>query len=131
MVEGIRSNKVCGRLLRLGTEIALKKALDICKQTSMTEKKMNNWQCDEKRCSMEKTKQDFEDKMKSTSHQTGHPSSCRNCGRQHPSEQCPALGKKCRKCKKKNHWVKCCFSLAPTRIIKAFNKKDPEECYDN
>ena len=39
------------------------------------------------------------------------------------------LLEKCRKCKKKNHWVKFCLSSTPTRIIKAVNKEDSENCY--
>ena len=77
----------------------------------------------------QKTKQEFGDKRKSTSHQTGNPSNCRNCGRQHPPKQCPAFGKECRKCKKKNHWAKFCLSSTPTRIIKVVNKEDSEERY--
>ena len=73
----------------------------------------------------QKTKQEFRDKRKSASHQTGNPSSCRNCGHQHP----PKLGKECRKCEKKNHWAKFCLSSTPTRIIKAVNKEDSEERY--
>ena len=41
----------------------------------------------------QKTKQEFGDKRKSASHQTGNPSNCRNCGRQHPPKQCRAFGR--------------------------------------
>ena len=62
IVEGIRSDKVRDRLLRLSPEITLQKALDICRadevtrqqMKSITEKKIRNWQCDEKSCSLEK-----------------------------------------------------------------------------
>ena len=38
---------------------------------------------------------------------------CPNCGRQHDmqkKEQCPAFGKSCRKCKKRNHFAVKCWS---------------------
>ena len=36
IVEGIRSDKVCDRFLRLGPEITLQKALDICSTDEVT-----------------------------------------------------------------------------------------------
>ena len=33
---------------------------------------------------------------------------CGNCGCSHLPKQCPAHGKECFKCKKKNHFSKCC-----------------------
>ena len=41
---------------------------------------------------------------------------CSNCGRRHPdSQRCPALGKTCRKCQKKNHFAAKCRSTR-TRV---------------
>ena len=36
--------------------------------------------------------------------------SCRNCGRKHMIGECPAYGKTCNSCHKKNHFEKYCFS---------------------
>lgn len=37
---------------------------------------------------------------------------CRKCGRTHEPRNCPAFGKPCRKCKKKNHFAVCCRASA-------------------
>ena len=33
---------------------------------------------------------------------------CGNCGGNHEPRQCPAFGKECSKCRKKNHYARCC-----------------------
>ena len=33
---------------------------------------------------------------------------CRKCGQLHLPRECPAWGKKCRKCRNKNHFTTCC-----------------------
>ena len=33
---------------------------------------------------------------------------CRYCGSNHPPRSCPAYGKSCNKCGRKNHFAKCC-----------------------
>ena len=38
----------------------------------------------------------------------GSRAKCRKCGRIHEPKNCPAYGQVCRKCKKVNHWAKCC-----------------------
>lgn len=35
---------------------------------------------------------------------------CKNCGRCHEKKNCPAFGKVCHKCKKKNHFARFCMS---------------------
>ena len=35
---------------------------------------------------------------------------CSKCGEQHPPRKCKAYGKECFKCKKMNHFAKCCYS---------------------
>jgi len=37
-------------------------------------------------------------------------SDCTNCARQHPPGNCPAFGKICRSCGKRNHFAVCCRS---------------------
>ena len=42
IVEGIRSSKVCDRLLRLGPELTLQKALNICRADEVTQQQMRS-----------------------------------------------------------------------------------------
>lgn len=37
---------------------------------------------------------------------------CRKCGQTHEPRNCPAFGKACRKCKRKNHFAVCCRASA-------------------
>ena len=39
-----------------------------------------------------------------------HSRSCKYCGDTHPKGKCPAYGKTCAKCQKKNHFTKVCQS---------------------
>ena len=39
---------------------------------------------------------------------TNHIDNCRYCGRQHPPRKCPAYGKQCSNCSKKNHFAAVC-----------------------
>ena len=52
------------------------------------------------------------DAFKSKGNQQGPPmiKDCRNCGRSHPRNKCPAYGATCNFCKKLNHYEKVCFA---------------------
>jgi transposase InsO family protein len=41
----------------------------------------------------------------------GSDASCRYCGRTHPKNECPAYGKTCHKCSKKNHFSSVCRAV--------------------
>lgn len=43
-------------------------------------------------------------------------SACRKCGSKHEPKRCPAYGKECRKCKKRNHFAKHCRTKADPSI---------------
>ncbi|KAG1694107.1 hypothetical protein GQR58_006909 [Nymphon striatum] len=49
---------------------------------------------------------------------------CRNCGLDHKSRQCPAFGKQCNKCGKRNHWAKKCRSKESNNIKMAHEIKE-------
>ena len=36
---------------------------------------------------------------------------CRKCGENHPPRKCKAYGEECFKCRKMNHFAKCCTSM--------------------
>jgi hypothetical protein len=41
---------------------------------------------------------------------------CKNCGRTHGPRNCPAFGKECHACKKKNHFAKYCMSTRRKKV---------------
>eukprot|EP00794_Sanderia_malayensis_P014552 gene14552-16054_t len=51
---------------------------------------------------------------------------CKFCNSTHPRGKCPAYGKKCRSCKRKNHFEICC----PHREVKAIAEKS-DDFYDD
>jgi hypothetical protein len=50
---------------------------------------------------------------------------CGNCGKSHPAKECPAFGKKCFKCDKKNHFAKFCKSKKIHAVDKASTDDEP------
>ena len=41
---------------------------------------------------------------------------CHNCGFQHPAKQCPAVGKTCFTCGRRNHFSNCCKNLRKSSL---------------
>ena len=52
-----------------------------------------------------------------------HSSVCQKCGQTHPPRKCPAFGKECGWCKKKNHYAKMCRAKGLDNSTKPHNKK--------
>ncbi|GFT99883.1 uncharacterized protein TNCV_749341 [Trichonephila clavipes] len=52
---------------------------------------------------------------------------CKKCGRKHKPRECPAFGKICAKCKKKNHFAAKCFQC--TKNIHEMNVPEKELVY--
>ena len=46
----------------------------------------------------------------------GQKTACGNCGKNHPPKQCPAYGKVCGKCHKKNHFALVCRSSGDSTV---------------
>ena len=56
---------------------------------------------------------------------------CWNCGyrHDHSKELCPAFGKTCNKCSKKNHFAAKCRSKQATRAIKILDEQDGDQVF--
>ncbi|KAL1447482.1 hypothetical protein WDU94_000605 [Cyamophila willieti] len=54
----------------------------------------------------------------------GSSRSCRKCDTQHNRGRCPAYGKTCGRCMKRNHYTRCCFQ---NKNIQTINIPDNEE----
>ena len=63
---------------------------------------------------------------------------CEFCGHEHDlgkRENCPAFGRTCNKCDKKNHFAKVCFGCAPkptthTRPVYCFKDELSDEVFE-
>ncbi|XP_063965835.1 uncharacterized protein K02A2.6-like [Lytechinus pictus] len=93
IVVGIRDDGTRARLLR-EKDLSLEKAIDICKATEITSQHIAEL----------KPKQNIH-AMQATSM---NRKTCPKCGNKHPPRKCPAYGKECHTCKKKNHFSSIC-----------------------
>ena len=117
IVVGIRDDAVRSRLLR-ETELDLQKTVDICRASEQEEKE---------KIQLVKTSSEKKEKIqlvktfeaKRTGQQRDNQNkkgkstvNCKYCGLSHErdKEKCPAWGKTCRSCGKKNHYAKVCIS---------------------
>nr|XP_022295054.1 uncharacterized protein K02A2.6-like [Crassostrea virginica] len=118
IVCGIKDEVCRARLLR-ESDLTLKKAIDICRAQEMSTKQLKSLKGSEEqavaaiRKSTSSKKFSSSKNTKRTENQRPESSSgksCRNCGRKHMIGECPAYGKTCNSCHKKNHFEKYCFS---------------------
>ncbi|XP_046858591.1 uncharacterized protein K02A2.6-like [Xenia sp. Carnegie-2017] len=120
IVCGINSDAVRKILLR-ETSLTLDKALNICSANELSEqqvKDLTNYQdVDELKArknlktsrgsytNLSQTKEDQHREQRFVL-----KNNCRNCGGKHLPKQCPAFGKICHKCHKKNHFARVCLT---------------------
>lgn len=105
IVSGIRDDQVRSRLLR-ENELTLKRAEEICRAAELSELQLKLIKSDEDSiCSVNasNTKHD-QPQFKNSS------MSCTYCGLRHQPRRCPAYGKLCNNCGRKNHFKSVCRS---------------------
>ena len=108
IVAGIASTTIREKLLDIGDSLTMQKAIEIATTFEATQKQLalmtttGNTSVDALQA-RQKTKS-FQ---KHTNSHNNKP--CRNCGGTHASKQCPAFGKTCLYCKKKNHFAAVCL----------------------
>ena len=124
LVAGIQSDKVRDRLLREGSELTLEKSIDICRSNKVTQQQMKlfHGECEVNSLNKRQAEQNNKNHKRALSSdgkwkgkqrqagntEKGNSEECRNCGRRHEVRNCPAYGKECFKCQKKNHFAKMC-----------------------
>lgn len=113
IVCGVKSDTVRSRLLR-ETDLSLQKAIDICRAAETSSQQMkaiqgatNEGNVDVVRNKSLKSKPHKGSEKKS---QQKMKQNCGKCGYKHEPAKCPAFGKLCNNCKKKNHFAKQCKS---------------------
>ncbi len=122
IVCGIQSDAV--RKILRETGLTLEKALSICNSSELSEQQVKNLADNEdvhevsslrsnesrqdKRIQRQLKKSDSPEQTRES---TGAKviNKCRNCGGKHMPKQCPAFGKTCHNCNKKNHFARVCL----------------------
>ena len=104
-------------LLRKGADLALKKAIDVCRADEATNYEMKiikqEIDVDGVQRNRRRSNNDNRGKMQHTaravtSTTTNNQKKCKYCGKQHLLKQCLAFGQTCRTFSKKNHQANCC-----------------------
>ena len=123
IVGGIKSDKVRQALLK-EYDLDLEKAERICRASETAENQLAIMNDDIEKLSVNNLK--FQN---TNSKKSNGEDSCKFCGRSHRFGKCPAYGKVCAKCKKRNHFANVCLSKSVNEIeeekeVKAINDKD-------
>ena len=122
----------------LDPKITLAKAIDICSDAEASKIRKRNMQPSSKVRSIGRVNFRLTGKsgVQKTAFQSNRQSmiDCRYCGKQHQSRQCPAYGKFCKKCGKKNHFANVCRSSSQKQIKEleadfTGNYSDPHEFF--
>lgn len=105
IVCGIREDQLKGRLLR-ETDLTLEKAIDICRASEITSSQMKALNDEVNVHKVESIKPKKRDTK--SEHTSVMRKECSRCGNKHEYRKCPAYGKTCKSCQKKNHFAKMC-----------------------
>ncbi|XP_064472560.1 uncharacterized protein K02A2.6-like isoform X1 [Ornithodoros turicata] len=97
IVYGVLDRSLRERLLR-EENLTLTKTVQICKAAELTEEHKKIWS---------QTDKSVDSVVKEKRRKYGG-SRCKKCNSNHEPKKCPAYGKVCRKCKKRNHFAVCC-----------------------
>ncbi|GFW20261.1 transposon Tf2-9 polyprotein [Trichonephila clavipes] len=116
IVPGIKDSGLQERLLR-ENNLNIEKAIEIIRAAEASREQIRNMKYHSATINFVKKNQN---KPKTQYN-------CKKCGRKHKPRECPAFGKICAKCKKKNHFAAKCFQS--TKNIHEMNVPENELVY--
>ncbi|XP_077255650.1 uncharacterized protein LOC143893810 [Temnothorax americanus] len=131
IVLRIKDKVLQERLLRV-EDLNLQKAIDYCRAAEVSKVQANSLQGDKAEIdSIRKKVQQKSSKFKGKDAAT---KDCRRCGTNHGLRECPAYGKKCKKCGKLNHYAIGCKVKKIKELTEQTNvqseSKDSSFCID-
>ena len=121
IVFGIKSTKVREKLINEGDDLTLDKCMNIARTYELSQKQLKSMNAGEDpNVYALKSKYPTKQRPSKKTHNTRsfcekskydtHAVKCMKCGYNHAEKPCPALGKKCRYCRKMNHFSKMCLA---------------------
>ena len=109
IVTGLRDHGHRERLLREST-LTIQKAIDICRTNEMAVSRRHKM---EESSTIQFTRKEKKGGPRENTRRNPRPTRlCKYCGDTHAAANCPAYGKTCPKCNKKNHLAKVCQSTS-------------------
>ena len=102
IVFGVTDIRLKERLLRESSELTLEKAASLCRAAEASAKQLKELR------KQNADSHEPEVHVVKTSSRGDVPVDCTECGTRHAIRSCPAFGKSCHKCKKKNHFARMC-----------------------
>ncbi|KAL3843030.1 hypothetical protein ACJMK2_020987, partial [Sinanodonta woodiana] len=128
IVLGTRDSGARSRMLR-EPDLTLEKAVDMCRASEIADSQMRKLSSTEEVNYASKKKVKHETKKRTS--EMEEQSNCRYCGGTHAKRECPAYGKVCSKCKKKNHFAKVCLqsSTPKVNIVEETDSSSDESIY--
>ena len=107
IVLGVNNTKTRERSLRV-SDLTLQKALDVVRSAEATDMQMKELESDSSLHGIGREKDKSTDKKTPSDNEEKRPPSkkfnCWNCGTRHGARKCPAYGKKCNYCQRRNHF---------------------------
>ena len=120
IVCGTKHPKVKSKLLSEGSDLTLERAIDIARSHEINQKQLSSMNSKEDPNINIIRKQKTLKQKSEPSHQAARPKqefksvkpkSCPRCGYNHTTQQkCPAIGKNCKKCHRKDHFARMCLT---------------------
>lgn len=116
IVCGIKDNGLRERLLR-EKDLTLDKAVDLCRASQCSREQVKELAKTEMAAvHAVRTKEQHKKRQNKQNKDKMENGSCQKCGGSHAPRACPAYGKLCNNCGKRNHYAKCCTADTKKKV---------------
>lgn len=97
-------------------DLTLDKAVDLCRASQRSREQVKELAKTEMAVHAVKTKEQYKKRQGKQNKEKMLEVSCKKCGGSHAPRTCPAFGKTCNNCGKRNHYAKCCTSETKKKL---------------
>ncbi|KAJ8385630.1 hypothetical protein AAFF_G00184270 [Aldrovandia affinis] len=111
-------------------DLSLDKAIRICQASESAKVQLKSFDTDSGSAAVDAVQRRAKGASRMNSKGKAHTpdeSNCDKCGGKHAPRSCPAYGRDCNKCGRKNHYARCCFSKKTVQVVQGGDTTDSEE----
>ncbi|KAJ8366952.1 hypothetical protein AAFF_G00336410 [Aldrovandia affinis] len=129
IVIGVLDKKVRMQLLK-EPDLSLDKAIRICQASESAKMQLKSFDTDSGSAAVDAVQRRVKGASRMNSKGKAHTpdeSNCDKCGGKHAPRSCPAYGRDCNKCGRKNHYARCCFSKKTVQVVQGGDTTDSED----